>query len=117
MLQSSIHFLCYFQISRFHIIQHYLEEEVESHPDIERKDKADFFKTLCLCATDGTHENENFEAVSEYWEGMFDQMEDYEATRAGAAKKAQYESSQKVEETQPNRMPSSANPTANMKPS
>lgn len=78
--------------SNTQLIQHYLEQ-VESHPDIERKDKADF---ETLCATDDIRED--FEAVSEYWEGVFDQMEDFEATRAGAAKKAQYESSQKVEE-------------------
>ena len=41
------------------LIQHYLEQ-VESHPDIERKDKADF---ETLCATDGVRED--FGAVSQ----------------------------------------------------
>lgn len=74
------------------LIQHYLEE-VESHPDIERKDKADF---ETLCETDGVRED--FEAITEYWESVFDEMEDYEATRAGAAKKAAYESAAYVNE-------------------
>jgi hypothetical protein len=68
-------------------------EEVTKHPDLERKDLSDFDT---LQETDG--EDMTFEAACEYWEAIFDAMEDFQETRAGGAKKAQYESAAHVEE-------------------
>ena len=74
------------------LLQHYLEE-VTKHPDLERKDLSDFDT---LQETDG--EDMTFEAACEYWEAIFDAMEDFQETRAGGAKKAQYESAAHVEQ-------------------
>jgi hypothetical protein len=74
------------------LLQHYLEE-VTKHPDLERKDLSDFDT---LQETDG--DAMTFEAAREYWEAIFDAMEDFQETRAGGAKKAQYESAAYVEQ-------------------
>lgn len=64
---------------------------VKSHPELLRTDFQE---------ANAQGDDLSYDDLREYWEGVFDNMEEFEETRAGTAKKEQFESAAYVRELQ-----------------